>query len=649
MSEIAKGLSQVSGIAASVLKLIPGGQAFAAAAAAISLGASAVAELTAKQPFSPPPLQDYTIGADQPFPYGMGRCQSLGHMVHVEAHGRTRDDVPNPWRTETYIYCGAGPVEEIQTLYANSNSVAFNPADSGFETGYYDKYMRADTQLGADAETTALDSFEDDPSPPTITQWNSTRKLSSWSAAQFSMLLDDVETHYRHGPPKYSVVGKWVKGYDPRLDDTYEGGAGAHRLGTESTYTYHVNPALHALLYAYGRYKNGVLVCGGGLDVNSIDIPSFVDCANTADANGWEINGFVFENGEDGEIWNNLKQMLKCAAAYPTNDKGVLRCIHQAARVSVDTITQDDIVGPCSVIGMTPWAKAYNTVIPKYTSEDNDWSYVGSDAIAVGTLETAQGEKRTRTAEFPLVVDKDQAAQLGVYDVYDSVEPIVQLTVSRRFIAYDIGDAFTLDLVDALGLDGTAYVVSHEIDIETGNVSLGLKRDTSGKHDYALGRTGTAPDHPALVSNADLDLAAGNALTATSRSQAVATSYVGGMTGGISSADAGSDATISIPAHTRVYGNPAIFPNVSVNSGSVAGLAFDTSYYICYDDPLLEGGSVTYEAKTDPAEAYPSQSYPYRHYVGTKVTLPDGGADTGSTPSGPSGGNDDWDGEGDIP
>lgn len=630
MSKVSAGISKIAGIASVVLSVIPGGQPFAVAASAIAAASGTIAQVTAKPPLSVPGLSDYTVGPDQPFPYLMGRCQTFGHMIHREAHGRTRQDVPNPWLTETYILSGAGPVEAIQTRLANNNAVTFDEGGTGFENDYYDKYMRSDTQLGLDPEAAALDSFVDEGSPPGITQWTSARKLSSFAAVQYSMLLDDVETHYRNGPPKFSAVGQWVKGYDPRLDSTYAGGSGAHRLGTESTYEYHANPPLHAALYAYGRYKNGTLVCGGGLSVTAIDWPSFVDAANTADTNGWTIGGPVYEAGENGEIWNNLKQILRCAAAVPVNDKGLLRCIHQNARVTVDTITGDDIVGPCTVSGMTPWAKGYNTVIPKYTSEANDWAFVGSDPITVSALETAQGETRTRAEPYPLVTDKDQAAQLGTYAVYDSVEPIATLTLSRRFIAYDIGDAFTLDLVDELGLTGEGYIINHEIDVQTGNVTIGLKIDTSGKHAYALGRTGTAPDHPALVTNEDLDLAAGSGLTAAVKSLAIQTGRTSSCT--ITATDAGSDATISISAHSYIYGNPLQFPESAVDAGTVTGLAYSTKYYLSYDDEEIDGGAVTFLANTDYEDSLVSDTNPFRHYVGVILTPAASASDTDGRP-----------------
>ena len=50
--------------------------------------------------------------------------------------------------------------------------------------------------------------------------------------------------------PSVAPVFRGAKCYDPRLDSTYSGGSGAHRLATPSTWTFSENPALHVQRYA---------------------------------------------------------------------------------------------------------------------------------------------------------------------------------------------------------------------------------------------------------------------------------------------------------------------------------------------------------------------------------------------------------------
>jgi hypothetical protein len=63
----------------------------------------------------------------------------------------------------------------------------------------------------------------------------------------------------------------------------------------------------------------------------------------------------------------------------------------------------------------------------------------------------------------------------------------------------------------------------------------------------------------------------------------------------LTATDAGANAAVSIAAFTmRCTGHS----DVSVNSGSVAGLSYNTLYYIYYDDPALVGAGVAYQATT---------------------------------------------------
>lgn len=93
-------------------------------------------------------------------------------------------------------------------------------------------------------------------------------------------------------------------------------------------------------------------------------------------------------------------------------------------------------------------------------------------------------------------------------------------------------------------------------------------------------------------------------------------SYPSGLT--LSSSDAGTNASISISAHTRVYADGS---SVSVNSGALTGLTYSTLYYVYYDDVARTGGAVTYASTTSATTAAQTGN---RHLVGS-VTTPAGG------------------------
>lgn len=130
--------------------------------------------------------------------------------------------------------------------------------------------------------------------------------------------------------------------------------------------------------------------------------------------------------------------------------------------------------------------------------------------------------------------------------------------------------------------------------------------------------------------------AAANAQTTADNIEAsaeLADSYVSGAT--ISATDAGSDATVSVSAHTRHYPQPdSTTDDVAVNAGSVTGLSYSTLYYIYYDDEDRSGGAVTYLATTSEATAAQIGD---RHCVGAITTPAAAGADTGGAYTRPPG------------
>lgn len=130
----------------------------------------------------------------------------------------------------------------------------------------------------------------------------------------------------------------------------------------------------------------------------------------------------------------------------------------------------------------------------------------------------------------------------------------------------------------------------------------------------------------AAAAAANTAAAAANTAAATAQTSAKDAARVAALTNSgvngvtITASDAGASASISISAHTRVYGDGT---SVSVNAGSVTGLAYSTIYYIYYDQPSRIGGAVTYLAATDKLTAAQTGD---RHLVGTATTPAAAGA-----------------------
>lgn len=88
------------------------------------------------------------------------------------------------------------------------------------------------------------------------------------------------------------------------------------------------------------------------------------------------------------------------------------------------------------------------------------------------------------------------------------------------------------------------------------------------------------------------------AADATAAETRINNSYVTGVT--LTASDAGSNATVAVTAHTRIYGDGT---SVSVNAGSITALTYSTLYYVYYVQASRAGGAVTYLATTSQATA----------------------------------------------
>jgi uncharacterized membrane protein YgcG len=100
--------------------------------------------------------------------------------------------------------------------------------------------------------------------------------------------------------------------------------------------------------------------------------------------------------------------------------------------------------------------------------------------------------------------------------------------------------------------------------------------------------------------------------------------------------DAGTDATITIAAHTRIYADGT---QLAVGGTVFTALAYATNYGVYYDDPTLGDTTPPYQTTTNLAEAQNNYTNG-RHFVATIKTPASGGTATsgGTTPPGSGGG-----------
>lgn len=482
------------GMIASIAAIIPGPhQPFAMAIATV---ASIGAAVTQKKPPARGSTSNVLIGSNMAMPYTMGRTYVGGNQVHDVGYGGEVNDIKNPYRSMVLVWSGAGPIDSIVGFQSDFTTVSFS---GGNAVGYYNNFLYLDTQLGDTPEGSALTGPFG-----AIPDWGASYKLSGYAAGLITAKFDKKAKRYASGLPQFGAIIKGVKVYDPRLDTTYPGGSGAHRFDDETTWEWSENPALHAIAYARGRYHNAKKVFGCGFREEAIDLPAWVEFANICDDNGWVLGGTIYEPGSK---WDNLKRICATGAGEPVFVGAKLSVKCNAPRVALDTITAADLAdGEISIPGMKTWRERINSIVPRYRSEEHKWEYVQSDMVQVSAYVTEDGEEKIEERQIDLIQDKDQAAQVVTYELVNARElgPIV-LPCKPRLMAYVTGEALTVNLPEAGLVSQLCLIRGRRVDPATGIVELTLETETTAKHAFALGQSGTAPPPPALTDGEELD------------------------------------------------------------------------------------------------------------------------------------------------
>jgi hypothetical protein len=550
MSKVARIVAKVASvvaIVAAVAAAVTGNPALAAlllkvsaVAGAVGAVAGTVAQMTAKKPPARGSPNLITIGANQPMPIVLGETYIGGNKVHEVGYGGLVAKVQNPYKFEAIIHSGCGPVEAITGLYADFASV---PLSGTAATGYFAGFLYADQQLGARPESNQLA-----PNWSGAPDWTSAHKLSGYAATGLSLKFDKDGKVFASGEPQWGVTLQGVKAYDPRLDSTYPGGSGTQRIDDRSTWVYSDNPGIVGLTYAYGWFHDGKKQGGIGMPVEGIDLARWVEFANVCDANAWVLGGVVYE---PGSRWDNLKDICAAGGGEPYFDRHLLGVNYNAPRVSLDTITADDIADDgFTVASGRTWRERLNTIAPKFRSGAHKWEYVPSEDMFVADYITDDGEEKREEITWNLVQDKDQVAQLAAYELVNRRE-IGQIEVSckPRLMRYTVGDMLTFDLPGTV-IDGLDAIIIRppEINPETGQVKLIMLGETDAKHAFALGKTGTAPPVPSLLDTEDADnVTGGNLDRVVSLSSVPSITFAADYTGVI---DAGLLPTIISPSVT---------------------------------------------------------------------------------------------------
>lgn len=400
-----------------------------------------------------------------------------------------------------------GPINSIVSFKANDTTVTF-PGAQGLAAAvepYKDKmWMTYRLGLPTDAALSPPSGVSD--GSPSMSEWTANHKAPMLAHSFWTLKNNSKRASYESGVPRplWTLLG--MKVWDPRLDSTYPGGSGSQRRDDWTTWGYSETPQLHALAWARGHHKlnpDGTIdrtkrLAGVGAPDAAIDIATFVEGANVADANGWKISG---EWTTSDDKWQTLAAMLQAGGAVPLNRGAQIGCMTEAPRTSILTLTQEDIVGPVRIAVMASRRDRPNTIIPRYRSEPHKWEEVPAGAVSAETYVTEdRGEERTREVSYRFVRQAKQAAELAAYDLANVRETLRPTIPAKPYmLGLRAGDAFTIDAAET-GMNGQKVVLMRRpFDPSTCVVTLECRSETDAKHPWALGQSANAPESPTLT------------------------------------------------------------------------------------------------------------------------------------------------------
>lgn len=438
---------------------------------------------------------DFKANPTAGVPLVLGRTGTGGQIAHMTTDGQANKNA----HLLTCVILSLGPIQGLDGFTANNVAVTFDGLGQASAPAQYVGAMDMRVQNGDDPSG----AFPP-PSVPagTIVEWDDTHKLSGLGAVWWS--LNYSQTAFPTGVPQplWTVKGPAV--YDPRLDSTYAGGAGPQRWNDQTTWGVagYENPYLQALTWCIGRKSalgtaQETRVVGLGVDLAQIDVDSFVEGANVAEANAWKVGGVV--TSSDAK-WDVLVAILQAGGGVPMRLGGKISCVVNTPRVSLRTFTGADVVGEAVVTGTKSRRERFNAVAPRYRSEANGWQIVNAGDVVVDAYVTDDGDRRTHEIEYSLVQSAAQVAQLAAYDVVNAreAEPIV-LPMKPLYAGYKGGDCLTVNEPD-LGLNNQkVLVVTRQVDPMTLTATLTVRTETDAKHPFALGQTGSPPPTPSLT------------------------------------------------------------------------------------------------------------------------------------------------------
>lgn len=230
---------------------------------------------------------------------------------------------------------------------------------------------------------------------------------------------------FPNGVPNPSAVVRGKKLYDPRKDST-NGGSGAHRLNSPSTWEYSNNSALCLLDYLLDARL------GLGATSAEIDFSSFAAAATICDQSVATVDGTEPRYTCNGVLTteasheNNILSILSSMDGRLVYTGGRFRCFAGAYVAPAVTLTEDDLAGPIQVQTQQERSKVFNAARGEFASAETKWHRSDYPPYQSATLYAAdQNEWLWADLPLPMTTSASTAQRLAKLAVMRSRKQIV--------------------------------------------------------------------------------------------------------------------------------------------------------------------------------------------------------------------------------
>lgn len=287
-------------------------------------------------------------------------------------------------------------------------------------------------------------------------------------------------------PTAISAVLRGIKAYDPRLDSTFPGGSGAHRLATQSTWGWTDCPAL-----LWARYRILAAPLGPAWATDRIDWQSVFDAANVCDAlvavptasteKRFRCDLTVTSLDEPAEV---IAKILATMGGKQRHFNGTWH-VYAAGWPSTDfAFTEADIIGEFQYVKQPEDEDRYNQVKPTFTDRNRLWKPLPAIALNNTTLRT----NRDNGKVLPMVLELDgvtreyQAQRLGKFALNQADDTgVLVFQTGYNGLKYRVGDTGTVTISE-LGFSAKTFRIVRWRWIDFVGAQLTLKEDSSGNY-----------------------------------------------------------------------------------------------------------------------------------------------------------------------